>query len=372
MQPLHVKGRGCETRHGCTAGKGVFREGTLRAPLPTLVKLSSYNHHNASHHTLPFQDKSISFSCPPGPEVLEGKTLGIFFWSHTCDICEGFAKALAGFYRAWVAKGLDNFEIIAVTDVADDADDDEMAMWAAFQNHGDWYSVPFDAEDVRHRANDWAADILGDSPSGAGPSLIIVSPDGRVVNQRAMLQLASGVDNILQHTWAPPAVGNLAYGAYSGGADIGTSKALVVLTEACSKKVQEKVAGVLEEVAPGLTRRGILTLHGSKLGAAAGVRPDVLAALGGGCEAWGRGWTARAIRKWAAAANDRCKTPQTYVDSHPPGKKGTPQAPPEYSDSTQLPSTPHHPNTASRSCCLSTHPSSPTPTPAASMCQTSR
>eukprot|EP00755_Sulcionema_specki_P014962 Sspe_Gene.9485::Locus_3186_Transcript_1_1_Confidence_1.000_Length_2827::g.9485::m.9485/K17609/NXN; nucleoredoxin len=120
--------------------------------------------------------------------IADCDAIGIFFWSHTCDISLPFAKRLRDFYEEY-KKTAKKFEVVAVTDTADDADDEEKEMKAAFaEHHGDWLTVPFTDETRRHHLHDFAARLLGDSPSGAGPSLLVVGKEGTTLNKRALFK----------------------------------------------------------------------------------------------------------------------------------------------------------------------------------------
>eukprot|EP00659_Diplonema_papillatum_P005286 gene5286-8069_t len=243
-------------------------------------------------------------------EAVKGRTVAVYFWSHKCDICTSFSKALAAFHAELTAQG-SMLQILAVTDTGDDADDEAKDMQTAFETtHGEWLTVPFDDESTRHKLHDWAAELLGDSPSGSGPILTVVDSRGVVLSSRAMLQIASGVDYIRTESWVPPAVGNLSSGPYADGGDVAMRKVLVVLAEKCSKSVVAKLNTTLKAVRDALLSRvdPPIVLIGLQTGPAKGVRKDVYEALSLGCPTYGRGWTPRAIRAWCSAA-ERLKTP---------------------------------------------------------------
>eukprot|EP01060_Flectonema_neradi_P038286 TRINITY_DN7991_c0_g1_i1.p1 TRINITY_DN7991_c0_g1~~TRINITY_DN7991_c0_g1_i1.p1 ORF type:complete len:816 (+),score=199.78 TRINITY_DN7991_c0_g1_i1:71-2449(+) len=248
-----------------------------------------------------------------GKESLNGKTILVYFWSHTCEICDAFSSALSGYYSEAKEKGC-QIEVVAVTDTADDADDEEKEMWKSFEtHHGNWLTLPFDDEPGRHRLHDWAGELLGDSPSGCGPSLLVIDDKGMLVNKRALLTVGSGTDYIVSNSWKSPIVGDLSCGPYSNNSDVAMSKAIVVLAEQCSIGVKKKLKETLTEASEELAKQQNppLLFLGTKSGPCKGVRKDVFKALSNGCETWGRGWTARAIRKWTASADKRCSLPDT-------------------------------------------------------------
>eukprot|EP01064_Diplonema_japonicum_P004492 TRINITY_DN1294_c0_g1_i1.p1 TRINITY_DN1294_c0_g1~~TRINITY_DN1294_c0_g1_i1.p1 ORF type:complete len:735 (+),score=124.21 TRINITY_DN1294_c0_g1_i1:35-2239(+) len=226
-------------------------------------------------------------------EMVNHKTVGVYFWSHKCDICADFSKALAGVY-AELKKY--SFEIVAVTDIADDADEEGREMESAFSSCP-WLTLPFDDEEGRHRLHDWAEEVLGDSPSGCGPTLMLLGPNGELLNKRAMLYFGGGVSYVLNTKWRCPTVGNLSVGPFGGDSDIAMSKVLVVLAENCSKAVVRNLEATLEEAAK--LKDGPIVMLGSSAGVAEGIEKDIYLALGNGCTTWKRGWTARAIRSWA-------------------------------------------------------------------------
>eukprot|EP01059_Diplonema_ambulator_P002439 TRINITY_DN12082_c0_g1_i1.p1 TRINITY_DN12082_c0_g1~~TRINITY_DN12082_c0_g1_i1.p1 ORF type:complete len:712 (+),score=180.07 TRINITY_DN12082_c0_g1_i1:231-2138(+) len=236
-------------------------------------------------------------------DKVKGKTIGVYFWSHTCDICEGFSKALGKMYDDLQKY---NFQVVAVTDIADDADEEGKNMQKAFST-APWVTVPFDDEQGRHRLHDWAAGILDDAPSGNGPTLMIVSPTGELLNKRAMLYLGGGVSHVLNTGWRCPAVGDLSVGPFASDSDVAMSKVLVILAENCSKRVIEGIKTTLASAAGKLDNT--IALLGSVSGVVKDVEKDIYTALGNGCTTWMRGWTSRAIRAWAA--EDRCKTADT-------------------------------------------------------------
>eukprot|EP01059_Diplonema_ambulator_P002442 TRINITY_DN12082_c0_g1_i4.p1 TRINITY_DN12082_c0_g1~~TRINITY_DN12082_c0_g1_i4.p1 ORF type:complete len:1543 (+),score=455.96 TRINITY_DN12082_c0_g1_i4:231-4631(+) len=236
-------------------------------------------------------------------DKVKGKTIGVYFWSHTCDICEGFSKALGKMYDDLQKY---NFQVVAVTDIADDADEEGKNMQKAFST-APWVTVPFDDEQGRHRLHDWAAGILDDAPSGNGPTLMIVSPTGELLNKRAMLYLGGGVSHVLNTGWRCPAVGDLSVGPFASDSDVAMSKVLVILAENCSKRVIEGIKTTLASAAGKLDNT--IALLGSVSGVVKDVEKDIYTALGNGCTTWMRGWTSRAIRAWAAEA----KTAKRHV-----------------------------------------------------------
>ena len=278
----------------------------------TFCNVTFVRHYNFSFQ---FKKKKNQEKKKVGPESLSGKKILIYFWSHTCEICDTFSNALAGYYSEAKEKG-SCIEVVAVTDTADDADEEEKEMWEAFKKHGNWLALPFDDESGRHRLHDWAGELLGDSPSGCGPSLLVIDEKGIVINKRALLTVGSGTNHIMEASWESPTVGDLSCGPYANNSDIAMSRALVVLAEDCSVNVKKRLKETLTEVSEELKKQQNppLLFLGTKNGPCKGIRKDVFKALSNGCETWGRGWTSRAIRKWSSGADKRCAEPDAYVN----------------------------------------------------------
>ena len=73
-------------------------------------------------------------------QVLEGKTVGVYFSASWCGPCRAFTPKLVKFHRQVAKKN--NFEIVFVS-----SDKDEQAMFDYMKKNGmPWYALPFSAE----------------------------------------------------------------------------------------------------------------------------------------------------------------------------------------------------------------------------------
>merc|ERR1719188_783112 len=109
-----------------------------------------------------------------GKEVIEGKTLGLYFSAHWCGPCRSFTPKLAEWYKGIKGELGDKFEIIFCS-----GDRSEEDMKSYYKEHcdagGDWLCLPFDKKD----------DLDPLFQVNGIPHLVIVGPDGKVINNNA-------------------------------------------------------------------------------------------------------------------------------------------------------------------------------------------
>ncbi|KAF5833820.1 thioredoxin-like-domain-containing protein [Dunaliella salina] len=110
-------------------------------------------------------------------KALADKYVGIYFSAHWCPPCRAFTPALRKFYMYMMAKGRP-FEIIFVSSDKDQQDFEEY-----FLKNMPWLTLPWEGSlETRHS--------LARMFAVAGiPYLVIVGPDGKVLNSNARTAL---------------------------------------------------------------------------------------------------------------------------------------------------------------------------------------
>lgn len=180
-------------------------------------------------------DKFLRRGETVGKDVLEGKTLGLYFSAHWCPPCRNFTPKLAAASKTYKEKTLP-FQVIFVT-----ADRDEAAFEGYFsemQEKGgdDWLAIPFSE---KQRCQE-----LGKLFGVSGyPTLVIVDGNGKVINSNArgaILNDPAG-DNF---PWAPPLIGDL-----KEPEGIEDNLSIAVLMEALPAEEQGNIIAQLEPVA---------------------------------------------------------------------------------------------------------------------------
>lgn len=137
-----------------------------------------------------------NFLCRDGSSVsresLKGKTVCLYFGSRWCTVCRGFTPIVKEFYERYT-RGSDDFEVIFVSH-----DKDEASMHEHFRtDHGDYLAIPF--ENRRGRALLSSMFHIRDLPR-----LVVLSPDGSVLNPSAGAAITAGAAAVRASGWTTP------------------------------------------------------------------------------------------------------------------------------------------------------------------------
>jgi len=172
-----------------------------------------------------------------GKEVLEGKTLGLYFSAHWCPPCRGFTPVLKQFYSDYKRKD-PNFEIIFAS-----SDKDEQQMLDYFKgDHGDYLALPYS----KRKEKEELSSMFG--VEGI-PTFVVLGADGKVINANARGKVSAGAEAVLAQGWAPPAVGDLAEGPEAAGTDINECPSIVIMCENADDATQKAIGKAMEPLA---------------------------------------------------------------------------------------------------------------------------
>jgi len=172
-----------------------------------------------------------------GKDAIAGKTLGLYFSAHWCPPCRSFTPQLAEWYKGIKGELGDKFEIIFCS-----GDRDESSMKSYYEEQckagGDWLCLPFDKKDDL----DPLFQVRGI------PTFIIVSPEGKVINQsgRGLVPSAKASD----FPWNPPTIGDL-----ESPDGINETPSMCLFLESCSKDVQEQIMQAVTPIAKEYTEK---------------------------------------------------------------------------------------------------------------------
>jgi len=168
-----------------------------------------------------------------GKEAIEGKHLGLYFSAHWCPPCRSFTPSLAKWYAGIKPEVKDKFEIIFCS-----GDQDEDGMKSYYKEQcdagGDWLCLPWASKD----SLDGLFEVKGI------PTFIIVSPDGKVINQSGRGLVPSATP--AEFPWAPPKIGDL-----ESPDGINQTPSMCLMLEACddetTKRIMDAVTPIAEE-----------------------------------------------------------------------------------------------------------------------------
>jgi len=158
----------------------------------------------------------ISKNGPVDKSAIEGKFLAIYFSAHWCPPCKGFTPKLVDYYNTRKSQGKNDFEVIFASSDRDQASFDEY--------YGEMPWLTFPLGDSRINALSSRFEVEGI------PTLVIMDPDGNVVNKSARGCITSDPKGE-RFPYYPEPVEDLSEGVESYGVDINTKPALVVLME---------------------------------------------------------------------------------------------------------------------------------------------
>ncbi|PAA86579.1 hypothetical protein BOX15_Mlig001154g2, partial [Macrostomum lignano] len=114
-----------------------------------------------------------------GKDLLPGKKIMLYFSAHWCPPCRSFTPVLAKFYAE--AKAANK----AVECVFVSCDRDEASMWSYMnESHGDYYVVPFDAEERKGLSEQYGVSGI--------PCLVVVDEEGKVLQKNARNDVQAG------------------------------------------------------------------------------------------------------------------------------------------------------------------------------------
>ncbi|KAF0695676.1 hypothetical protein As57867_013471, partial [Aphanomyces stellatus] len=113
-------------------------------------------------------------------ELLQGKTVGIYFSAHWCPPCRHFTPILATYYKTMQSKGVP-FEIVFVSSDKDQAAFDE------YYGEMPWAAVPYAARDV-HEALNAKYKVQGI------PTLVLIDAYGDTINANARGKIMSDLE----------------------------------------------------------------------------------------------------------------------------------------------------------------------------------
>mmetsp|Transcript_66818 Transcript_66818/g.118305 ORF Transcript_66818/g.118305 Transcript_66818/m.118305 type:complete len:455 (+) Transcript_66818:65-1429(+) len=167
-----------------------------------------------------------------GKEAIAGKTLGLYFSAHWCPPCRAFTPELAKWYKGIKGELGDKFEIIFCS-----GDRDEAAMKSYYEEQcksgGDWLCLPFDKKD----------DLDPLFQVSGIPTFIIVSPEGKVINQNGR-GLISSKAKAIDFPWKPPPIGDL-----ESPDGINDTPSMCLMLESCAPDVQKQIIKAVEQIA---------------------------------------------------------------------------------------------------------------------------
>jgi len=166
-----------------------------------------------------------------GKDAIAGKTLGLYFSAHWCPPCRGFTPKLAEWYKGIKGELGDKFEIIFCSG---DRDEESMKSYYAEQcaAGGDWLCLPYDKKD----------DLDPLFQVNGIPTFIIVSPEGKVINQngRSLIPDAQASEFPFQ----PPAIQDL-----ESPDGINDTPSMCLMLESCAADVQDKIIQAVTPIA---------------------------------------------------------------------------------------------------------------------------
>lgn len=146
-------------------------------------------------------------------ELVEGKTLGLYFSAHWCGPCRSFTPELAATYKKVKAgPHADDFEIVFVSSDSDQEAFDE------YYAEMPWLALPYPNRALK-------ADLSKICEVEGIPTLVIVGPDGKVINHDGRMAIASDKTG-QKFPWHPPP-----YAALEACAAINDSPTLVAFVE---------------------------------------------------------------------------------------------------------------------------------------------
>jgi len=125
--------------------------------------------------------------------AIAGKTLALYFSAHWCPPCQAFTPKLADIYKKVMESKSSEFELIFVS-----SDRDEGAF-TDYLKGMPWLALPYELRDSK--------EALSTKFGVSGiPSLVVVGPDGKVINANARGLIESNPEGF---PWHPPTVNDL-------------------------------------------------------------------------------------------------------------------------------------------------------------------
>lgn len=104
---------------------------------------------------------------------LDGKYVGLYFSAHWCPPCRNFTPILRGMY-AQLQEVKKPFEVVFISS------DRSQSEFEDYYSHMPWCAVPFDDAATRRA-------LAGQFGISGIPTLIIIGPDGQVLNRNARM-----------------------------------------------------------------------------------------------------------------------------------------------------------------------------------------
>jgi nucleoredoxin len=168
-------------------------------------------------------------------DLLEGKYVFLYFSAHWCGPCQAFTPRLIEWYNTLKASR-DDFEVVFCSS---DRSNNE------FNEYFDtmpWVSLPF--------GSDKKAELSRMLGVQGIPTLVIVGPDGEVVNKDGRMAVSSDPSGS-RFPYLPPPCVDISEGIESYGYDINSKPAMVLFLEGCddadTEEMEEAVRGLAEE-----------------------------------------------------------------------------------------------------------------------------
>jgi len=162
---------------------------------------------------------------------IAGKTLGLYFSAHWCPPCRGFTPQLAAWYKKMKPELGDKFEIIFCS-----GDRDEAGMKSYYKEQceagGDWLCLPYAVKDNL----DPLFKVNGI------PTFIIVSPEGKVINQNGRSLVPDG--EAKDFPFAAPLIGDL-----ENPENINEKTAICLMLEAVDAELQKAILAKMAVIA---------------------------------------------------------------------------------------------------------------------------
>lgn len=141
-----------------------------------------------------FVQNSVNGLETVGEEAIKGKVLVLYFSANWCGPCRALTPRLIKTYEAAKAKGHE-FEVIFVSSCEDND------KFAAYFKKMPWLALPFSKRDAKNSLSE-RFEVEGI------PSLVVVGPDGKVINGEARGVIASD-ESGEEFPWPPPLINDI-------------------------------------------------------------------------------------------------------------------------------------------------------------------
>lgn len=187
---------------------------------------------------------------PVDSSHFEGKYLGLYFSAHWCPPCRGFTPKLVKYYNERKEKGKNDFEVVFCSS------DQSKEQFDEYYAEMPWITLPF--KDSRIGALSSRFEVEGI------PSLVIMDPDGNVVNKSARGCIDSDPRGE-RFPYYPEPVEDLSQGVESFGFDVNSKPTLVALMENCGDDDQADAKAVLAKFGERLAKAKAASAEGPEM-----------------------------------------------------------------------------------------------------------